>query len=161
MNLKVRTRSHKSLLCEISVSSTSLIPVLMLPFEFIVEGPPVSGQTRNRTRLRAWINTVRAEAMGEWPVGDQPVTDDLNLVVTNYYKIKAPDVDNILKPIQDALIGLVYDDDSRIVHTASKKKNLNGSYKLQGLSEKVADGLVMECEFIHVKIEQNTDQNEL
>ncbi|MFB0506541.1 MAG: hypothetical protein ACETWT_07405 [Thermodesulfobacteriota bacterium] len=35
----------------------------MLAFEFVVVGTPVSQQTRNRARLRAWKSQVRIEAV--------------------------------------------------------------------------------------------------
>lgn len=43
---------------------------MMIPFEFIVEAPPVSLQTRNRTRLQEWQARVRSAAELYWPAGD-------------------------------------------------------------------------------------------
>jgi crossover junction endodeoxyribonuclease RusA len=124
----------------------------MVPFDFVIEGPPVSHQTRNKARLRAWKQAVRTAAEQYWPAGDLPSNQDLSIVVTNFYELAAPDVDNIVKPIQDALNGLVYTDDSQITDCHTRKRKITGSFKVKGLSRALADGFVMNKDFVHVKI---------
>jgi len=124
----------------------------MIPFDFIVEGPPVSQQTRNRARLQAWKQTVRQAAANYWPASDVASTEELSIIVTNFYELAAPDVDNIVKPIQDALIGLVYNDDTQITDCYTRKRKITGSFKVKGLSRALADGFVLNKDFIHVKV---------
>lgn len=124
----------------------------MIPFDFVVEGPPVSQQTRNRARLQAWKQTVRQAALSYWNSGDLPSTDELSIIVTNFYDTAAPDVDNIVKPIQDALIGVVYADDNQITDCNTRKRKITGAFKVKGLSRALADGFVMNKDFIHVKV---------
>jgi crossover junction endodeoxyribonuclease RusA len=85
----------------------------MLPFEFTVDGPPISHQTRNSARLRAWQRTVRVAAVQRWPAGTAPVIEQLRFIVTYYHDGASVriDNDNLVKPIQDALNGPVYVDD--------------------------------------------------
>ena len=47
----------------------------MLPFEFAIDGPPVSQQARRRARLRDWISKVANEAKNHWPEDKLPVAD--------------------------------------------------------------------------------------
>ena len=124
----------------------------MIPFDFIVEGPPVSHQTRNRARLQAWKQTVRQAAEQYWKTGDPPSADQLSITVTNFYDIAAPDVDNIVKPIQDALIGLVYNDDNQITDCNTRKRKIDGSFVVKGLSRALADGFVNYNDFVHVRV---------
>jgi Holliday junction resolvase RusA-like endonuclease len=124
----------------------------MIPFDFVVEGPPVSNHTRNRARLRAWKQKVRQAAASYWPAADQPSADQLTIIVTNFYEVSAPDVDNIVKPIQDALIGLVYNDDNQITDSLTRKRDITKSFKVKGLSRALADGFVMNKDFVHVKV---------
>jgi len=124
----------------------------MIPFDFIVEGPPVSQQTRNRARLQAWKQIVRQAAALYWNAVDLPSADQLSIVVTNFYETAAPDVDNIVKPIQDALIGLVYIDDNQITDCNTRKRKIDGAFKVKGLSRALADGFVNYKDFIHVKV---------
>lgn len=124
----------------------------MIPFDFVIEGPPVSQQTRNRARLQAWKQLVRQAAQNYWNAADPPSPDELTIVVTNFYETAAPDVDNIVKPIQDALIGLVYGDDNQITDCYTRKRKIDGAFKVKGLSRALADGFVNYKDFIHVKV---------
>jgi Holliday junction resolvase RusA-like endonuclease len=60
--------------------------------------------------------------------------DDVALSITYYYDGDTPDVDNIIKPIQDALIGIVYQDDSQVVEARSSKTRIDGSFTIRGAS---------------------------
>ena len=57
----------------------------MLPFEFIVDGPPVSHQTRHAARLLAWQRTVRTAATQRWPANTPPVRVRLSFTLTYYH----------------------------------------------------------------------------
>lgn len=133
----------------------------MIPFDFVIEGPPVSQQTRNRARLKAWQLAVRNAAIAYWPPDDVPSIEELSIIVTNFYEVAAPDVDNIVKPIQDALIGLVYVDDNQITDCNTRKRKIDGSFKVKGLSRALADGFVMNRDFIHVKVTLSGNFEEL
>lgn len=133
----------------------------MLPFEFIVEGPPVSLQTRNRTRLRTWKTKVKIAARKALGNGVQPIGDQVTFKVTYYYEGDSPDADNIIKPIQDALVGVVYNDDDQVVETSSRKRDINGAYKIKGASPVVIEGFVNGVDFLHIKVESFQNNQEL
>lgn len=133
----------------------------MLPFEFIVDGPPVSQQTRRRERLRLWKEEVRQEAERYWSLGDFPVSGYIMLRVTYFYDGVGMDVDNIVKPIQDALIGLVYFDDSQVTDVLSRKRNLAGGFVISDVSNVLAEGLTRRNEILHVLVERAPDQEVL
>jgi crossover junction endodeoxyribonuclease RusA len=133
----------------------------MIPFDFVVEGPPVSQQTRNKARLQSWKRTVRQAASKYWPITNPPEADELTIIVTNFYEIATPDVDNIVKPIQDALIGLVYNDDKQITDCYTRSRKITGPFKVKGLSRALADGFVSNKEFIHVKIVLSSNFEEI
>lgn len=124
----------------------------MLPFEFIIEGPPVSLQTKNRARLRQWKTDVANAARLKIPANTAPVQGEVEIKITNYYEGSCPDVDNIIKPIQDALAGIVYEDDDQVVETGSRKKDINGAYKIRGASSVIIEGFVNRNEFLHIKV---------
>lgn len=124
----------------------------MLPFEFVIDGPPVSQQARRRDRLRAWKATVRQEAEKYWPAGELPATSSVMVKVTYFYDAISVDVDNIVKPIQDALIGLVYVDDEQVTDVLCRKRDLNGTFRIE--SEILAEGFSRGKEFLYVKIEE-------
>ena len=124
----------------------------MLPFEFTIKGPPISAQTRSRQRLSAWKQQVRSCAQAEVnPLADL-VDTDVCVTITYYYDGDSPDVDNIIKPIQDALIGVVFDDDRQVVETKGRKRSVNGSYQIRGVSAVLLTAFADGDDFVHVKV---------
>lgn len=104
----------------------------MLPFEFIVEGVPVSAQAKNS--LKWWKQKVADAAKLAWPAANVPIRDELQIVITYFYDLyPVGDIDNIIKPIQDALIGLTYNDDRQIADTRARRLSLNVIYPEQNV----------------------------
>jgi crossover junction endodeoxyribonuclease RusA len=135
----------------------------MVPFEFIVAGPPVSHQTRRPERLQAWKQTVRDAALRRWPAGQQPLHVRLKILVSYYHDGVAirMDNDNMIKPIQDALNGLVYEDDRQITDTLVRKTDINGSFRVRGMSPVLAEGFVNGKEFLYIRVEPAPDHEEI
>jgi hypothetical protein len=71
------------------------------------------------------------------------------------------DTDNLVKPIQDALKGLVYVDDVWITDTRVRKTDLNGTFRPRGMSRVLADGFCEGQEFLYIRIEPAPDHQEL
>ncbi|MEZ4706263.1 MAG: RusA family crossover junction endodeoxyribonuclease [Caldilineaceae bacterium] len=130
----------------------------MLPFEFIVDGPPVSQQTRRRQRLHEWREQVRAEAILVWPPGEVPHAEPVMMSIIYFYDSITMDVDNIAKPISDALIGLVYIDDDQITDCLVRKRNLSGNLRLENPSDALADGFSRGNEFLYIQVQEAPDQ---
>lgn len=124
----------------------------MLPLEFTIKGPPVSVQTRNRQRLQSWKQDVRNAAIAALPHGAVLFQGQVALVITYYYDGDSPDVDNIIKPIQDALMGIVFVDDGQVVETKSRNKSLNGSYKIRSVSSILLLAFALGNDFLHIKV---------
>ena len=124
----------------------------MIPFEFMIDGPPVSLQTKKRQKLQAWKNRVGSAAQAQWPVGTPPVTHEVSLSITYFYELEAPDVDNIIKPIQDALVGVVYNDDTQVEDTKSRKSKIDGAFRIKGVSPDLAIRLALGKEFLWIRV---------
>jgi Holliday junction resolvase RusA-like endonuclease len=132
----------------------------MLPFEFIIPGPPRSQQTRHRVQLRTWKDAVREAASRRWPVGAVPVSSEIRIVVQYFHEKPRTliDGDNLLKPIQDALIGLVYDDDRQIIDAVTQKRPIDDPFFVRYISMVLAEGFAQGDEFVYVRVEQLTDR---
>jgi crossover junction endodeoxyribonuclease RusA len=130
----------------------------MLPFEFTVEGPPVSNQTRAKPKLRAWREMVRQAAANRW-AATAPLVGALRIVVTYYHEGPAirMDNDNMLKPIQDALIGLVYRDDKQLTDASIRKTDIDGRFRVRGASLVLLEAFSHGKEFLHIRIESAPD----
>jgi len=125
----------------------------MIPFEFTIAGPPVSAQTKSRTRLQQWKQDVRAAAQARVPVSAQPTDAEVQVAITYYYEGDTPDVDNIIKPIQDALVGVVFADDDQVHQTKAWKRALNGSYQIKGASAVLLQAFAAGSQFLHIRVD--------
>jgi crossover junction endodeoxyribonuclease RusA len=97
----------------------------MLPFEFVVDGPPVSQQKRRRQeRLPPWRAAVRSAAGGRWPQEVSPIEVSVSVEITHFYEGAPADVDNIIKPILDGIKGFVYADDALVTDVVSRRRPL-------------------------------------
>jgi crossover junction endodeoxyribonuclease RusA len=128
---------------------------MMLPFEFTVPGPPVSHQSRDRAKLDAWRKRVRKAAARGWGA-TAPLAVTLKICVTYYHEGRAIriDNDNMVKPIQDALIGLVYTDDRFITDTVVRKTNIDGAFCVRRMPRSLAEAFIQGDEFLHVIIDE-------
>jgi len=121
-------------------------------FEFIVEGPPVSLKAKktNNRRYRRWIKTVSSAAQARWPVGKKPATSTVTVNITNYYTLSPPDVDNIIKPLLDALNGIVYIDDQQVYKVISEKVDLSSNPRIENPSALLAEALGKYTELLFI-----------
>ncbi|QDZ41395.1 RusA family crossover junction endodeoxyribonuclease [Euhalothece natronophila Z-M001] len=132
-----------------------------MQLEFIVDGPPVSQQTRRKERLKEWKEIVRQEAEQYWFPGQKTAIGLVMLQITYFYDIVGMDVDNIVKPIQDALIGLAYVDDEQVTDVLVRKRNLSGNFKIEDMTPTLADGFARGNEFLHILVADAPDQEVL
>ena len=129
----------------------------MLPFEFVIDGPPVSQQARRRARLREWISKVANEANSHWPEDAFPVVDSVMVKITYFYKDTPVDVDNISKPILDALKGVIFADDSQVTDLLCRKRNLRDT-RFEIPSDISLNLLIRENEFLFIVVQDAPDQ---
>lgn len=135
----------------------------MLPFEFIVPGPPRSQQTRQRAQLHAWKDKVRTAARQRLPGDTLPVGNDIRIFVQYFHEKPTVriDGDNLLKPVQDALIGLIYDDDRQIIDAITQKRPIDDPFNVRHISRVLAEGFSQGDEFVYVRIESVTDRTRI
>lgn len=133
----------------------------MARFEFLVDGPPVSQQTCRRERLKAWKTIVRQEAEKCWASDQKTATGLVMLQVTYFYDSVAMDVENIVKPIQDALIGLACVDDNQVTDVLVRKRDLLGNFRVENMTSILAEGFARGSEFLHIVVINAPDQEVL
>lgn len=87
-------------------------------------------------------------------------TEPVALRLLYLYDEAALDADNILKPIQDALIG-VLEDDSVITDVEIRRRWLRTTFTLNAVSPVLAAGLALGREFVHVALSDAPPQDVL
>src|SRR4051812_23864295 len=131
--------------------------------EFTIAGPPISHQTRNRALLQQWRDQVLADALKVWPAEAPPLEGFLQITVVYYHDGDSvrTDNDNLIKPIQDALIGLVYADDRQITDTHIRKTDLNGKFVVRNMSPVLAEAFCRGEEFLYIKVQKADNDGRL
>jgi crossover junction endodeoxyribonuclease RusA len=130
-------------------------------FEFVIPQRPVSVQTRRRERLAAWKALVRGHAEAQWQDAHQAVIGTAAVTLVYLYEEAALDVDNIIKPIQDALVGLAYVDDTIITDVTARRRQLSGHFDLTNVPTVLADAVAGGRESVYVRISPAPPQEEL
>jgi Holliday junction resolvase RusA-like endonuclease len=121
-------------------------------FEFLISQRPVSLQTRRRANLQAWKIFVAQEAKKTWPPGTSGFTTDLRFTLVYLSDDTPADVDNIIKPIQDALVGLVYEDDALICDVDSHRRFLSEPIDITDLPPLLQTGVANGVECVYVRV---------
>jgi len=106
---------------------------------------------------------VRAAALRRWPTGIPAVKVQVKIAVSYFHDGIAVrmDNDNMVKPIQDALNGLVYEDDRQITDTQVRKTDINGSFRVRGMSPVLAEGFIKGTEFLYIRVEAAPSHEEM
>lgn len=123
----------------------------------MIDGPPVSQQARRRARLRDWISKVENEAKSHWPEDELPVDDSVMVKITYFYEDIPVDVDNISKPILDALTGVIFEDDSQVTDLLCRKRRL-GNIRVEISSDIFLTQLDRGNEFLFIVVQDAPDQ---
>ena len=134
----------------------------MPPFEFLIRSRPVSQQVRRRERLREWRQFVRQEgAHRYWLPTHAAANGPVCITLVYLYDEAALDIDNIIKPIQDALVGLAFPDDSLVTDAVIRRRQLRGTFDLSVVSPVLIEGFECGDEFVYVHIGDAPPQEQL
>lgn len=130
----------------------------MQTFEFLISKRPVSLQTKNRQNLQAWKSFVRGEASKLWIKGTPPVSESALRFTIVYLCDESPaDIDNIIKPIQDALVGLVFVDDFLVSDVDSHRRFLDEPIDVTNLPPLLQSGVAAGNECVYVRVSDAQD----
>src|SRR5207245_1622300 len=133
----------------------------MSPFEFVIPQRPVSQQARRQERLRDWKEFVAEHARLAINEPRALATEPIALKLLYLYDEAALDVDNILKPIQDALIGVLFEDDSVITDVEIRRRWRRTTFTVNAVSPILAAGLELDREFVYVALSDAPAQDVL
>lgn len=101
---------------------------VVVTFAMAVAMKPVSSQSKKGTSR--FITTLRDEALVRFSGRAMPQGDLYARIVWFHARQESGDSDNIIKPILDALEGVVYRDDHAVVKCAAERIDLRLDYSL-------------------------------
>ena len=95
--------------------------------------------------------------MSRW--GTEPPFDGQVMVTITYlHQGRSLDVDNVPKPILDALKGLVYSDDAQVTDLLCRKRDLNEPLRVPFASSMLTEAYLQSELSVHVSVEEALSQ---
>ena len=132
----------------------------MQPFEFLVPRRPLSHQAKNRSHVQEWRDFVFSRAYEVWK--GVPVSSlHLRFTLVHLSEEDPPDINNIIKPVQDALIGLAYSDDSLVTDVQGHRRMTSDLIDVAGLPDLLKEAVFHGVECVYVRIEPSNTLGEL
>jgi len=110
--------------------------------DFLLPRRPVSQQAKHASSRDAWRDYVFGRAMTAWPA--KPLINH-RLKFTMVYLSNDPkpgDINNFVKPVQDALCALIYADDSMIFDVSAHMRLLSEQNSVTGLPHTLAKAII-------------------
>src|SRR5947208_238941 len=100
-------------------------------FEFVIPGPPFSVNVAKKQSKKHndWKRAVGREAKEQWlrdgrPANALPMRFPMEVIITTFYTDLRRDVDNVVKPILDAMKNVIYVDDGEVYKLTSQRIDL-------------------------------------
>ena len=80
------------------------------------------------------------------------------VTVTCFHSHRQFDLDNILKPILDAMNELIYDDDEQITDLHCHKRVLTADLEMRNPSPVLSEAFARSTQFVHIVVAEAPDQ---
>ncbi len=127
-------------------------------FELLLPRRPVSYQSKDSKNRRAWKDYVYGRAFSVWK--QSPVaTGALKFTVVYLCQSDPCDINNIIKPIQDALNSLVYANDGLIWDVTGHMRFLSDQIDIVGLPSQLAEAFIQETECVYIRVTRSHKLN--
>ena len=134
---------------------------MSMPIEFIMEGTPRSAQRHGGRRrdvsLSRWREQVAQEATLRY--GLAPTSADVIVAITCFHTRSVTalaDVDNMAKPVLDALKGVVWVDDKQVRDLVTRRRYLTSDISVVGPSDLLLERLDKPGPFTHIWVDYAT-----
>lgn len=127
-------------------------------FELLLPRRPVSYQAKNSNNKQAWKDYIYGRAFSEWK--QNPISiGGLKFTVVYLCESDPCDINNIIKPIQDALNSLVYADDGLVWDVAGHMRLLSEPIDTFGLPTLLAEAVIQGRECVYVSVIESAALN--
>ena len=97
-------------------------------------------------------------AIQHWPGGGRPTEDAVTVTIVFIHDSLQIDVDNVSKPILDALKGLIFKDDAQVTDLIYGKRNLNDALTVRSDSRILIEALGDERPFVYLRIDESLNR---
>jgi len=127
---------------------------IAFPLEFIVDGVPISAQAKRPASVIAWKERVWLAASGELPEGHWAFRGPVAVTIL-YFPPAAMtgDVDNIVKPILDALRPGIYLDDQQVARVWVQKFEPDGAFAFSSPTSRLVEALERRRPVVYIRVD--------
>ncbi len=129
---------------------------IVFPIEFLVQGTPVSFQAKRAESREEWKERVKSASTAAIP--NPHFASDERMAVTLFYLPEEPmqgDLDNIVKPILDALSSHIYIDDAQVERIVAQKFEPGNAFTFSRPTTKFAEALGGDRPVLYVRVSNN------
>jgi hypothetical protein len=129
---------------------------IAFPIEFIIPGTPISLQATGRRSLSEWKARVKEASSAVIP--SPHYASEGRIAVTVYYLPAGPaqvDIDNIVKPILDALCRHIYIDDRQVERVVVQKFEPSNIFNFSLPTPTFAKALTGSKPAVYVRLSNN------
>lgn len=127
-------------------------------FELLLPRRPVSHQAKNSGNKQAWKDYIYGRAFSVW--NQNPIVKSgLKFTVVYLCESNPCDINNVIKPIQDALNRLVYADDELVWDIAGHMRLLSEPIDTVGLPALLAEAVIQGSECVYVSVTESSELN--
>ena len=130
----------------------------LYPLEFFVAATPMSFQASGRSKERWKVSVSEAARQRVRETDELGFLDRCPLAVTVYYFPAAPmigDIDNIVKPIVDALIHVAYMDDKDVERVVVQKFEPQVDWDFSNPSDQLVAALDTATPVVYVRVDDD------
>jgi crossover junction endodeoxyribonuclease RusA len=89
------------------------------------------------------------------------LSGDVSLDIVSYAEGVSGDLDNLLKPIQDALQGIAYNNDKQVRELKGARRDIDERYKVRFMPVVLGAAFADGRPFIHIRIWRRLETREL
>ena len=126
-----------------------------LPIEFLVLGIPMSSQASSKSKQK-WMANVSSSARAALPFNSSQLICPLAITIFIFPNGDMQgDLDNRAKPILDALIECVYDDDDQIDRLVMQRFRVDEYFRLTKPSNMLSAALEKAVPTVYVRVTDN------
>lgn len=132
---------------------------IRFPVEFLVNGTPVSQQAKRTASLEEWKQNVKDASRVALPDGH--FATDRRVSITMFYFPDGPmqgDIDNIVKPILDALCKHVYVDDRQVDRIWVQKFERGRDVVISSPSPVLAEALQGKTPLLYLRLSDDVSE---
>lgn len=126
---------------------------IVFPIQFIVQGAAVSSQAKGRRSIEPWKERVKTASYEKLPEGHFASAEPMSVTIYCFPNgAMEGDIDNVIKPILDAMKTQVYLDDKQVERVVAQKFDEGRLFRFDNPSIELEAAINGQKPLVYVKV---------